>query len=155
MFCNISKAKEELRSQQATHMVSSLTAASFLYTTRYLNIHKNIYAFTLPFHPTHFLGFGGCLTPMLSVLYVDIFMYVKIAFLPVTKMTNQMPGICSDTVSDIRTHIHTPFFCWSAAADRHFSAEPNAGTYHMAAQKRLVPFQTMQISCTGRLHMAP
>lgn len=55
---------------------------------------------------------------MLSALYVDIFMYVKIAFLLVTKMTTQMPGICSDTVSDtVSEHIYTLPFPdnWSAA----------------------------------------
>jgi len=46
---------------------------------------------------------------MLSVLYVDIIMYVKIAFLLVTKTTSQMPGICSNTASDIRIYLHTPF----------------------------------------------
>lgn len=46
---------------------------------------------------------------MLSILYVDIIMYIKITFLLVTKMTSQMPGICSDTVSDIRIYLHNPF----------------------------------------------
>lgn len=47
---------------------------------------------------------------MLPILFVDIIMYVKIAFLVVTKMTSQMSGTRSDTVSDIRVYLHTPFF---------------------------------------------
>lgn len=86
---------------------------------------------------------------MLSVLYVDIFMHVKIAFLLVTKMTSQMPGICSDTVSDtVSEHIHSLPFPdnWSVAAVKHFSAVLNARTHHQAAQRRLVHFQNVQIN---------
>lgn len=77
---------------------------------------------------------------MLSVLHVDIFMYVKIAFLLVIKMTNQMPGITLIQYL-ISEHIYTLLFPdnWSAAAVRHFSAEPSAGTHHQAAQKSSVP----------------
>lgn len=77
---------------------------------------------------------------MLSVLYIDIFMYVKIAFLLVTKMTNQMPGIAPIQYL-ISEHIYTLLFPdnWSAAAVRHFSAVPSAGTHDQAAQKSSVP----------------
>lgn len=84
---------------------------------------------------------------MLSILYVDIFMYLKIAFLLVTKMTSQMPGIALIQYLTSEHICTLPFpDTWSAAAVRHFSAAPNAGTHHQAAQKRLVPFQNVQIN---------
>lgn len=86
-------------------------------------------------------------------------MYVKIAFLLVTKMTSQMPGICSDMVSGIRIHLHTHFpDNWSALAVTNFSAEPAADSHHRGAQKRVAAFQNVQkkwLTWAVRLHMAP
>lgn len=77
MLCSISKAKKELSSQQGNPSVCCDFHSVIVWFPLCYTLHKYICVCVLSLHSAHFLGFGGWLTPTLSVLYVDIVLHVK------------------------------------------------------------------------------